>query len=162
VLGLGIAFQNLRKIPQDIDRYFKNIISFQMYRSNLGTLTKEDLKQFPNLVLLSIIENDIAVLAADTFIYNQNLEHVHIRGNLLLTVGQNLFKNLNHLISVDFRWNPCVDVLANSGEILYLNEQLRILCSEEKQLPTEWIERIVELEKQIREISASPCSCSTP
>lgn len=164
VIGLNIWNQNLRKIPQGIDTHFKNIKAFQVFNSKLGTILKEDLKQFPDLILLSIIKNDILVLDGDLLMYNRKLESVAFTENLLMRIGPNLVKGLNTLVGINFHYNPCVSTAASSPQAIQaLNDELPLLCppiSTEcpdtcKKISSNE-ERIIELEKQIREISSRP------
>lgn len=179
VIGLNIWNQNLRKIPQGIDGDFKNIQAFQVYNSKLGTIAKEDLRQFPNLILLSILKNDVLVIDGDLLAYNRKLLNVDFISNLLLHIGENLFQGLTTLVSVNFSNNPCVSSYrATPQSIQELNRQFPILCPPIAPVSTECADscvlriknleekhslqiaeneqRITELEKQIREISARP------
>lgn len=186
--GLNIWNQNLEKIPQGVDNFFTNVKALQVYSSKLQTITSENLEQFPKLEVISIRKNGIISLDGNLFENTPNLRFIDFSENLIQHIGRDLLKNLNNLSDVRFIANPCINEVAGREEILYMNENMPLLCPAAKtttilvpttteastECPASCVEqfevlenkfsdvvaayeaRIVELEKQMRELNSRP------
>lgn len=185
--GLNIWRQDLPDIPKGIDKFFPNVKAVQVHTSGLKTINSKDLQQFPMLEVLSIYSNFVVSLDGNLFDSTRGLQFISFSENALQHVGRDLLKNLDNLKAANFLENPCVDIYASSSaEISELNDKLPLICPAEetttvlvptKECPVTCIEhfgvieenfskvvasfeeRIVELEKQMRELSGNPCGC---
>lgn len=182
---LRIWTQNLPFIPGDIDNFFKNIKGLDFFDSNLTTISAEDLKQFPNLLLFGAERNKLVSLDGNLFKHTPLLRWISFQSNQIQHVGQNLVEGLINLEELNFANNPCVDVNAvDRTAILSLNDELPIFCpslasttteslqecpiacleriesseikvSEQNSTINELTERLTDLEKKVREITSS-------
>lgn len=128
VEALSVISENeLVRIPRGIDKFFPNLVVFRWMDGNLKVL--DDLKQFPNLVLLVLTKNKLVSLDVDVFQHTLKLQAIYLYDNLIAHVGLDLLTNLNELTSVYFVRNPCLTFSAYSAETLQeLKELLPIRC----------------------------------
>lgn len=128
------AFDNTQtlgssSIPQNINKFFTNILVIRWGSSNLGTITAEDLKPFENLKELFLYFNKIVAIDGDLFRYNRKLQWIDFSGNKIEHVGKDLFTGLKDLKVVYFESNPCTEGIAYTPvAIQELNIQLPIRC----------------------------------
>lgn len=138
---LSVGKSNLELLPKRIDFYFPNLEILQWYNGSLSAITADDLAPFPNIKHLYISGNKIVTLDADVLSNNLQLVDIYANNNLIDHVGKDLLRGLDGLKYVDFRNNPCIDVLATStSQIEELNQQLPLNCP----LPTKEPEQAQE------------------
>lgn len=119
----------LNQIPLNVDKIFPNIVMLEWFAGNLTTLFASDLKQFPNLKVLSLEENKLISIAGDLFRNNVNLQFLYFGKNLLEHVDRDLLTSLTELKQAVFTGNPCINSEATTKEeIQDLNLQLPINC----------------------------------
>lgn len=127
---LYLINQNMKYIPEDIDKFFPELKAISWYNSNLQTLTSDDLKQFPNLMFLGVWTNKLKSLDGDLFQFTPKLRYLDFDNNLIENVGWNLLDHLSDLEFADFSFNTCIDLMANSHEAIQeLKFNISILCS---------------------------------
>lgn len=170
---------NLPSIPSGIENFFPNLLAFAWPNGNLSTIDSSTLKPFPNLVRISLNNNKIVNLNSDLFQYTRKLQYISFQQNWIQYVGQDLLTGLTALTFVDFTTNSCIRLVASlPQQIEQLKLQLRIQCpplatsttsapqstkisttAKPNECPIGCMERIVELERAVRELSSKTCSC---
>lgn len=123
----------LKRIPGQINDFFPIILSLELNNGNLEVLLAEDLKQFPNLIVLDIQRQKVKTLDGDSFSNTLWLQMINFNGNLLKNVGIGLLQGLSALNVASFQGNVCIDAQArNANEIPELNRKLLELCPPSK------------------------------
>lgn len=118
----------LNRIPGNFDVIFPRLQGFN-WGSNLTSVIANDLRQFPNLVFLTLAGNQIQTVDGDLLRFTPLLQHLSLNINLIQHVGHDLFNGTDRVRTADFRSNPCIDVRATTVEAVRdLNIQLPILC----------------------------------
>lgn len=121
---------DLRSIPKQIEKFFRNILVLQWTSGNIASITADDLEPFPNLRSLVMYSNKIEHLDSDLFKHSQKLQVIYFGFNLIKHVGPGLLSSLTNLKRADFAGNLCVDFYApTSKEILELTDQLTTKCA---------------------------------
>jgi Leucine rich repeat len=107
----AIAFynQSMSFIPQNIEKYFGNIKIFHVKYTTLKTVSKEDLKPFPQLELVAYDVNQLEEVEGDLFDYNPKLHYIDLSYNKITNVGPNILRDLKGLTTVYFSKNLCLD-----------------------------------------------------
>lgn len=145
--------------------------------SNLRIISAADLKPFPDLIYLSMqFRTKLSEIDGDLFKYTPKLQLVAFAGSIH-HFGYNLLENLGDLQHVGFQ-SPCLNMSAsNPEEIEELKRKLTAQCpplqvecadsclerfkvqeKEIAEIKISFEDRIVELEKQVRELASRPCS----
>ena len=121
--------QTVHYLPKGIDRFFPNLKVLTVDRSNLKSLTQDDLKSLTQLVVVIFNHNDLESLDGDLFKYNPNLDRVEFSKNNLKYIGENLSNNLNDLQVINVHMNPCINEKAESFfEIPALIRKVKSQC----------------------------------
>lgn len=177
--------QNLSHVPPNLVDFFPNLGGISWRRSNLLKVSADDLKSLPGLMFFRSLFNPLVSLDGDLFQYTPNIQNVAFHNNSLEHVGYDLLKDLTGLNHADFSDNPCINVFATTPQVIRdLKMNLSIQCPPLSTTTTsdvcsagcvdhidatqnevlnevqELRERIFALEKQLKELSASPSSCS--
>lgn len=189
VRSVYVENQEIDFIPVFIEKFFPHLTGLQFYNTKLKAISAEDLKPFPNLKVLALPINNLVTLGDDLFKYTTNLQYIDFSLNQLQHVGSNLLESLEELREARFKSNPCVNFHATTPEqVLELKSKLigcpslerqttsSTECSDEclarvdaleakenklDELDSKYEKKFVELEKQMRELTTSPCSpCS--
>lgn len=126
---LLVSDRYLIRLPIDIEKFFANLIGIRWYGGAIQTINEEDLRPFPNMRGLDFGRNQIVTLDGNLLRNALNLQWIFVDANLIEHVGEDLLYGLNYLGRVDFRFNPCIDINANSQEAIEeLNRILPINC----------------------------------
>lgn len=116
-------------IPKDIDKFFPNLKSLRWYKTNLSEISREDLRPFPQLIVLYLPVNQLLVIDGNLFSLTPNLRWISFIQNQIRHVGPDLLTNLNELERAFFNENPCIDDYASDREgIMRLNDLLPNAC----------------------------------
>lgn len=166
VEALAIRNQDLSKFPKGIEHFFPNLRIIFLHNSNLWSLSAEDLRPFPGLMYLNIDSNKIVSLDGNLFQFTPRLLYIDFEGNFLYHVGIGIFSGLNYLQTVNFKANPCINLLADAPhEIQQLNQQLPIKCpplsvktSTSSPLPTPVTTTFPDKTKSLLSESSNKCS----
>lgn len=125
---LYVEGQAMNSLPRDIEVFFPKLIGLYILDSGLLTISAEDLRPFPNLLLFGSQENPLESLDGDLFKYTRKLRRVNI-SNQLQHVGHDLLAGLHNLTNAWFLYNPCISVDAYTKETVEaLKLQLPINC----------------------------------
>lgn len=126
---LTVVRENLSFVPQNIDLFMPNIRSIMFKNGNLNKISAEDLRQFPQLEVLSIIYNRLVSIDGNLFMDTPYLRYISFEGNAIRNVGQDLVTYLYDLEYLSFRRNLCVNREATTPEaIMTLGMQLPAVC----------------------------------
>jgi hypothetical protein len=132
--GLSMWHQIVHYVPKFTVKIRKRLHIIQIYGCGLKELTKEDLKQFPQLRHLFLDKNDLEWLKSDVFVFNPKLEEISFLDNEKLKfIGANLLDSLPKLWNADFRSAGCIHFFAGSPETLNnLKTELKTKCKDEE------------------------------
>lgn len=137
VQGLAVFnHYSYTKIPSGIDGFFPNLTALQFWGGGFTSLSAEDLKPFPNLLLFVVGWNKLVTVNGDLFRYTPQLRTVDFSGNRIETVGIYVLAELTDLKSVDFTSNSCIHNKAvGRTEIEILKTDLVLRCPPTKPEP---------------------------
>lgn len=107
----------LPKIPTGIETIFENLLVFRWTQS-LTSLTSEDLKPFPELVVFFIRNADLFSIDGDVFKYSTNLQYIALDYNRIQHVGLGFLDGLTKLTSFYFHSNLCLNAYATNAEVV--------------------------------------------
>ena len=112
-----------------LQKFFTNLIVLDVYATGLQEIYKEDLKPFPDLRFLSLINNELKTINFVLFVYNPNLEVLLLSGNRIEIVNDS-FEFLSNLRYLSFKNNLCKsgDAKNNRTEVTALIEEIHINC----------------------------------
>lgn len=156
--------------PKGLDKFFPNLKAIRIDNSTLTSITSADLAPWPNLTFFSVDENYITTLDGDLFKNSLKLESINFKYNAIRHVGLNLLSNLNELQSVDFRNNPCIDMMNSISQLkTQLIKQCPPLSKPKETIAADQLKALLELhsqklenlEKDFKEFAARPCSCNS-
>lgn len=130
VAGVSIYNSQVsRQLPRNFNNFFPNVQAFDYVFGTLSAISANDLRQFPDLRMLSLFGNDIALIDGNLFSNTPNINWIELSNNRITNVGEGAFANLTNLNFVLFQRNACYDVLATTPEsINELHETMRSEC----------------------------------
>jgi Leucine rich repeat len=123
--------ETLTFIPQNIHKFFPNLVGIAFVEScNIDALTGDELKDYVNLEWFFLTYNPIKKIPGNLFENNKKLKGVDLRLNNITHVGAGLLSGLDHLNTVFFEGNDCIDenVVLNRAAIGKFIENLRDKC----------------------------------
>jgi protein-tyrosine-phosphatase len=129
VEGLFLMSQRLNEIPKNLGQFFPNLKSIDLTKAELLTLSAFHLEPFVDLIYFRAWANNLVSIPGDLFHHNTKLQYIDFDGNRLQHVGYNLLGELRSLQTVDFNYNPCINIVATTPlTISNLNQLLPISC----------------------------------
>jgi hypothetical protein len=93
--------------PRGIENVFKNLNAIEVVETHLKEIHKCDMKPFPKLQFLSLHSNDLEVIEADLFKYNEDLEWIWLNNNKITHIDAKVFDSLSQLREIFLYKNPC-------------------------------------------------------
>ncbi|XP_070504909.1 uncharacterized protein [Chironomus tepperi] len=114
VLGIRAAHKTIKYFPQGMEKIFANLNLIDFYGVGLLEVHQDDLKAFPDLVVLYLGHNEIESLESGLFDYNPKLQVIAFPYNGIKEIHPDIFDNLNVLIRFWFKGNNCIDNEYNS------------------------------------------------
>lgn len=130
VEALWIEDQILPFIPQGIMSYFENLIALTFFDNQMISISATDLQPFPLLQHFFSYGNKFASLDGDLFSFTPELTYIFLGYNEIQFIGPDLVTNLNNLQELHLQGNLCIDVEANTrAEVIELAPRLSDLCS---------------------------------
>jgi hypothetical protein len=138
VRSISIRNQHLvTKLPQGIENFFENLLGLEVWSCQLSTISFEDLRPFPNLIILGLEINQLTSLDGNLFRNTPNLRWLSFQDNKIRNVGVGLLNNLNQLTTVNFLQNYCIHRYANTPEYIEnMKRDLPIQCPPAVTVPT--------------------------
>lgn len=128
--------QTIPSMPRNIGLVFKNLIALRLTNVKLEYLSKEDLKEFPNLRHLWACCNKLKVLDADLFQFNPNLISLSFESNEIQSVGIGVLDDLTQLKRISSHSNKCINypdiVDGNKQNIEALKAELEQKCAKDE------------------------------
>lgn len=159
IKGLHIRNQTLNYVPEFYNDLEERLELLYITLSNLKEIGRHELKRYPNLRALSLEDNDLTWLSADSFDSTLKLEWINISGNQLKYVGPSILIYLKNLKRVWFDDSGCIHLKANQPyEVERLQEELDEKCATDEMLKKMISEHEMEdLKPQKTERSINPC-----
>jgi Leucine rich repeat len=130
VQGIVIENQALRFAPRNLNQFFPNLEAFDIYRSQIEVITKEDLENFSNLTQLNLPGNRIQSLAGNLLEGNPLLSAISFSENPIQHVDYKVFDHLEDLNTLSFMSTSCTSMfhMNNRGGVLHLMFMLLVSC----------------------------------
>lgn len=126
---LWIVQQNLTFVPKGIDNLFKNLVGLGIGSSPLKAISAEDLRPFPNLLVLFLNQNQLTSIDGDLFRYTKKLYYVTFESNPIQHIGRDLVTDVKSLVHLYFTNSSCVDERAyTQAQVSRLGARLPVLC----------------------------------
>lgn len=97
VSSLSMAGENAPNILKNIDSFFPNLVAIDWCDTKLQHISATDLKQFPNLKVLSVSSNEITSLESHVFSNTKKLKSIYFDKNQLKSVGEGVFSGSSNL-----------------------------------------------------------------
>lgn len=117
------------QIPEHLSRVFKNLAWLAFVGTGFKSITASDLKPFPQLTTLQIVDGKVMALESDLFKHTPNLQVIEFTRNEITYIGNDIFNNLPVLRELRLEKNPCIDKIASTiEEVLLVAPQLNGLC----------------------------------
>lgn len=114
VAGISFTQGTMNYFPHGIDSIFPSISAITAEESKLREIHVEDLAPFKLLKLLYLNGNEIRVIEADLFKFNEQLELIRLDFNQISHIDAQVF---SHLVNLKFLWlneNKCKVVKGNA------------------------------------------------
>lgn len=137
---MRISDQTVNFIPKFTELLAQRLTVLQVDRCHLKFVSKEDLRQFPQLKEISLLYNDLEWLEGDLFESNPKLEVVLFSyNNELMFIGANLIDSLPQLRQASFNFAGCMKYHAYNPEMMqrlkiYLKTRCKDTLTEQKML----------------------------
>lgn len=127
--GFSMKNREQHQIPEHLSRVFINLLQLTFDSTGFKSITASDLKPFPQLKILQIINGKVKTLESDLFKHTPNLELIEFTGNQIAYIGNDILNNLPALQEFYVSQNLCIDQNAVTSEQLsLLAPQLNSLC----------------------------------
>lgn len=130
------------KIPRNLGGVFKNLTKLNFYFSFLEEISKENMREFPNLESLVLSRNELRFLPGDLFECNKKLKRISFENNKILFIGPELLDGLE-IEYADFRGNIVINCLFDEKKEEKMTlSQLKQKIKEKCQPPRELLMKI--------------------
>jgi hypothetical protein len=102
-----VKFQNCHYMPLGLDKFFPNLESVYIMKSNLQHLLLGDLDGLNKLRALDVSHNPVEELSADFFKGHDKIESLSFFDSHIKKVERGAFDMLKNLEFIDFDYNQC-------------------------------------------------------
>lgn len=116
VIGISFQRQFMRRIPCGIQTSFQNLQVVTVFETQLMSIAREDIRQFPSLRDLDLTSNRIQSIPRDLFKDNRLVRSVALNLNPLKHVAHQTFDNLPELRILSLLRSNCIDRNSNTRE----------------------------------------------
>lgn len=108
VKQISFIGKTVNYFPRGITKFFENIERVDIESGSLKEITKEDLREFGDKLKILRLPtgNEIEVIEADLFIYNNNLEWINLTNNKIKHIENGVFDHLENLRQLHLTDNP--------------------------------------------------------
>jgi Leucine rich repeat len=139
VKGVLIHLSNCFYFPTGLQNHFVNLEGISIWDSKLKEVRQEDLKDFQNLREIHLYGNDIQFLEQNLFANNPKLELISLQNNKIAHIHTNVFDNfVGKLSFLSLSGNVCqfgdADDTAKANQIIAKVQSGS--CEDETKLPT--------------------------
>lgn len=130
VRGIVIQSQTLRFAPRNLEQFFPNLEAFDILRSQIEEITREDLVNFPNLRQLHLDGNNIQQIDQNLLEGNPLMAAISFSNNPIRHVDYKAFDALDELTTLAFQSTSCTNMAYtfNRGGVLHLMFMLLVNC----------------------------------
>lgn len=129
---LFVYKQTVERMPKGIENFFPNIKVIEINTANLSSISADDLKPFPDLLMFASFNNKLLSVDGDLFKFTPKVRWATFHKSAVEHVGTDLFAPLKDLVYVNFEGNTCIDSMAKTPEeIKKLREELALKCAME-------------------------------
>jgi len=169
VTAIQINQGQIHYFPRGLNKIFKNLKGISISNTGLKEIHQSDLKDFPELVDLWLMSNNIEILEENLFEFNPNLDYIDLDSNKISHINPNVFDKLTKLKTLYLRSNNCINVRAfndatdvqdvirtakaqcTSSDYSSLEQKVKNLEIESKNLNSENLkEKLGKLENEIK------------
>lgn len=157
-------------MPRNLETFFPNLDAIQVVDTNLVEVTVDDFKPYGSkLIRVHFDKVEIAVVEADLFKYNPNLEFVSFYFAKVRHVENGAFANLNRLITLYFESNPCINANAVNDRtgVLSLINRVEVYCKDayfdrqhSNAIPSSLTNEIQSLKQEIAQLRTEKSQCN--
>lgn len=109
VNGISILNKTVNFLPFGFSKCFSNLTVLTVESSKLMEIRQENLKEFPELKLLSLPGNLIEVIEKNLLGFNLKLIYVNLRDNLIKIIDTNALTMLKDLEFLNLLNNTCIN-----------------------------------------------------
>lgn len=156
VVGLSIRNQgHLQKFPRGFGDIFPNLKYFEIEKSSITLLYKEDFRGLEHLQGLWLPRNPIISIPTDLFENVQGLRYLSFADNKLKYIGHDILKPLKNLQVANFRDNTTIDFYYDGSPdklIALQNEIVDKCCSVKSMKKDVSNNKNSELEKRVQQL----------
>lgn len=99
--------QQCRYLPKGLAKFFKNLVGLSVWESGLESISKDDLRPFPNLKILWLFGNRLMVIQPLLLIHNRKIKFLDFSENRIRSVAPDFFDPLVDLEKIYFPSNIC-------------------------------------------------------
>jgi hypothetical protein len=152
VKALGIEGQTIGFVPKDIKRFFPNLESFMMHRAGLREVYSVDIEGFPKLRELHLYGNPITQVSNNLFAKTPLVESISFNQNPIQHSSQNVFDHLVNLKRLYLSGSDCLDESAyNRTEVVKLVRKIKVFCPPTTDMVKEEILDSAEFRRKVDE-----------
>lgn len=112
VKGLDIRDQSVHYMPKFSELLAQSLEVLYISHCHLKSINRDDLKQFPNLRMLYLANNDLVSLDSNLFEFTTKLEVISFSWNKLTFIGVNILGPTKNLSKIWFIESGCVNYYA--------------------------------------------------
>lgn len=152
VIALNIQNQVCHFMPRGFENFFKNIQGLQVHISGLKAIFKEDLKPFPMLKSFYIMECKLTVIQPDLFEYNPKLTYINFDENRIRSIAPGTIDSINDLEQLHMSGNVCVSKSATERKAVSAVEREILKECQDYKDTDEISNRIQHLKKLVEQL----------
>jgi Leucine-rich repeat (LRR) protein len=100
----------LAAFPRHLAKFFPKLRTIMVNSCELKAICKEDLRGYPNLIVLDLVDNEIVEVPGDLFQYTPKIKFFDFSANRIQWIGPMLLNHLPQLTGAGFSDNRTIDV----------------------------------------------------
>lgn len=117
-------------VPADISSFFANLEAIVFGSTPIRSISKEDLRPFPELGYFAITWGQLTTVRGDVFMYTPNVEYLRFDSNRITNFGPGIFQHTPNMSSAFLHGNLCIDhsVSHSREEVALIAQELAFRC----------------------------------
>lgn len=151
VTGFVFTQGTMNFFPHGVDKIFKSLTAIQVEEAKLREIHVEDLAGFKNLKILYLNSNELKVIEADLFKFNEKLEFIRLDFNQISHIDPQVFSHLVNLKLLALKENFCKINNAIGEEVRNLVK----LIEDEKCINYDDLDGVTNVQERILRILSS-------